>query len=158
MQYVHYRSISCMFTHTCLSFVRLFQGIAHAEHVITLNKGAAGAHTHMHACSIQVRSLAVNAVTAAVETLIQGGDVLHRHWNRSHCHFILKLQQMFLLLLSIAILKVIVQPWPFDSVHCYNLKCSLFIFHKVTSFLNYIMHMPLCVCLVCVWLTEWKWQ
>lgn len=35
-----------MLTHTCLSFARLFQGIAHAEHVITLNKGAASAHTH----------------------------------------------------------------------------------------------------------------
>lgn len=33
------------FTRTRLSFARLSQGIAHAEHVITLNKGAAGACT-----------------------------------------------------------------------------------------------------------------
>lgn len=40
-----------------LSFAMLYEIIAHAEHVITLNKEPASTHT---ACSVQVRRLAVN--------------------------------------------------------------------------------------------------
>jgi len=64
-----------MFTRMCLSFVQLFEGIAHAEHVITLNNGAAGehTHTHTHAC-LQKPGEELgckHAVRTALETGIQ---------------------------------------------------------------------------------------
>lgn len=69
-----------MFTRMCLSFVQLFEGMAHAEHVITLNNGAAGEHTHARLQSPGEELGCKHTVTTAVETVIQICVVLlHRH-------------------------------------------------------------------------------